>query len=61
MRGADGKLEERTVETGRSLWGSATEIRSGLMLEDYVAFPYGRDTVSGAQTVESTMDAFYGY
>ncbi|HBK03215.1 MAG TPA: hypothetical protein DDY87_02205, partial [Clostridiales bacterium] len=41
VRGAHNKLEKRYVTTGKSLWGSYTEIRSGLSAEDYVAFPYG--------------------
>jgi len=34
-------------------------IIGGLTLEDYVAFPYGRDVVEGAHTQEATMDQLY--
>ncbi len=59
-RGEDGKLEQRWVQTGRDLWGSYTQIRGGLTVEDYVAFPYGRDVKPGAATVEATADQLYG-
>ena len=61
VRGEDGRLEQRFIRTGRDLWGSYTEIRGGLTLDDYVAFPYGKDVTVGAKTVESTPDQFYNY
>ena len=59
VRGENDKLEKRWVQTGRDLWGSYTQIRGGLTLEDYVAFPYGRDVVEGAHTQEATADQLY--
>ena len=59
VKGENGKLEQRWVQTGRSLWGSYTQIRGGLTLEDFVAFPYGRDVTEGAGTVEATQDQLY--
>ncbi len=50
VQDAEGKLEKRYVTVGRSLWGSYTEILSGLTAEDYLAFPYGKDAVEGAPT-----------
>ena len=61
VRGKNGKLEKRTVTTGKSLWGSYTEIRSGLTADDYVAFPYGKTVKPGAATQESDLSALYGY
>ena len=61
VRGADGRLEKRWVQTGRDLWGSYTQIRGGLTVNDYVAFPYGRDVVEGARTTEATADQLYNY
>ena len=58
-RNEDGRLEQRWVQTGRDLWGSYTQIRGGLTTDDYVAFPYGRDVVEGARTVEATADELY--
>lgn len=60
-RGEDGRLEQRWVQTGRDLWGSYTQIRGGLTIDDYVAFPYGRDVVEGAHTREATTDQLYNY
>ena len=59
VRGENDKLEKRWVQTGRDLWGSYTQIRGGLTLEDYVAFPYGRDVVEGAHAQEATADQLY--
>lgn len=58
-RNEDGRLEQRWVQTGRDLWGSYTQIRGGLTTDDYVAFPYGRDVVEGARTVETAADELY--
>ena len=59
VRGENGKLEKRWVQTGRNLWGSYTQIRGGLTVDDFVAFPYGRNVTEGANTTESTRDKFY--
>ena len=61
VRGDDGKLEKRVIRTGKDLFGSYTEIKSGLTTDDFVAFPYGKSAFDGAKTKESTMDEFYGY
>ena len=61
VRGDNGRLEKRTVTTGKSLWGSYTEIRSGLTEDDYIAFPYGKTVKPGAATTESDLSALYGY
>ena len=60
-RGEDGRLEQRWVQTGRDLWGSYTQIRGGLTIDDYVAFPYGRDVTEGAKTAEAPADQLYNY
>lgn len=61
VRGADGKLEKRTIQVGGSLWGSYTEVLGGITAEDYVAFPYGKTVKEGAPTQEGTWDDLYGY
>ena len=61
VRGDDGRLEQRFLQTGRDLWGSYTEICGGLTQEEYIAFPYGKDTVAGAKTREATPDELYNY
>jgi multidrug resistance efflux pump len=60
VMGADGKLEQRFVKTGKSLWGSYTEILSGLSEEDMIAFPYGKHVKAGATTLEGEMSDLYG-
>ena len=60
--GDDGKLEKRFVTTGKSLWGSYTEILEGLSPEDYLAFPYGKQVRDGAPAVASEdLSELYGY
>ena len=58
--GADGTLEKRFVKTGKALWGSYTEILSGLSQEDMVAFPYGKNVKPGAPAAEGEMSDLYG-
>ena len=59
VRGEDGLLEQRFVTTGKSLWGSYTQILEGLSEEDFLAFPYGKNLKSGAETVESDLSVLY--
>ena len=61
IRDDNEKLEKRVVRTGKDLYGSYTEIKSGLTADDFVAFPYGKNVFDGAKTKEATMDEFYGY
>lgn len=56
---ADGRLEKRQIGTGRSLWGSYTEITGGLSGEDSIAFPYGRNLREGAKVNYATLDQLY--
>lgn len=42
-------LVKQYVETGRVLYGSAIEIKSGLTQEDYIAFPYGKTAKEGVK------------
>ena len=59
VAGADGKLEKRSVITGKSLWGSYTQILEGLSAEDLIAFPYGKNLKPGAPTQLSDISALY--
>lgn len=61
VRGADGKLEKRSVKVGKVLWGSYYEILSPLGEEDFLAFPYGKNVRQGAPTVESDLSTLYTY
>ncbi|MDR0890248.1 MAG: efflux RND transporter periplasmic adaptor subunit [Oscillospiraceae bacterium] len=61
VRGEDGLLEKRYVETGDVVWSSYTRIYSGLSEDDWIAFPYGKDVRQGAKTVEGSIDDLYNY
>ena len=61
VRGEDGLLEKRYVTTGKSLWGSYTQILEGLTAEDFIAFPYGKTVKEGAPTEESDLSVLYEY
>ena len=57
--GEDGRLEQRSVKTGRNLWGSYVEILSGLTQEESIAFPYGRQTRDGAKVRYAEVQELY--
>ena len=59
VQNAEGILEKREVTTGKSLWGSYIEITSGLTMEDYIAFPYGKNIKDGAETVQAGIEELY--
>lgn len=61
LRGSDGKLEQRFVTVGKSLWGSYSEILSGITEEDLLAFPYGKELKEGAPVVEADISQLYAY
>lgn len=48
----NGRLKKQYIVTGRTVYGSAIEIKSGLTEEDLIAFPYGKDVVEGAITTQ---------
>lgn len=50
----NGRLKKQYVVTGRTVYGSAIEIKSGLTEEDLIAFPYGKDVVEGALTTQES-------
>ena len=54
-----GRLVKQYISTGKQLWNEYYEIRGGITMDDYVAFPYGRDVVEGAETVEAGPEALY--
>ena len=59
VMGEDGRLEQRFVTTGKSLWGSYTEILDGLTVDDRVAFPYGKNVKPGAKAVDGDISDLY--
>ncbi len=58
--GENGTLEKRYVTTGKSLWGSYTQITSGLTAEDLIAFPYGKNVKPGVKAEEGDISDLYG-
>lgn len=59
VQGSDGRLEKRIVTLGKSLWGSYTEILSGLTAQDLIAFPYGKGVKEGVPTVVGDYSTMY--
>lgn len=53
------KLKKQYVVTGKTIYGSAIEIKSGLTEEDRIAFPYGKNAVEGAAVEESSNMYYY--
>ena len=47
------RLVKQYIQTGRTIWGQAVEILSGLTLEDRIAFPYGKTAKEGVKVAES--------
>ena len=50
----NGRLKKQYVVTGKTVYGSAIEVKSGITDEDMIAFPYGKNVVEGAKTVEQS-------
>ena len=48
------RLVKQYVETGKTLYGQAVEIKSGLSMEDRIAFPYGKAAKEGVKVKESS-------
>ncbi|MBQ2705281.1 MAG: biotin/lipoyl-binding protein [Agathobacter sp.] len=50
----NGRLKKQYIVTGKTVYGSAIEVKSGITDEDLIAFPYGKDVVEGAKAVEAS-------
>lgn len=65
IAGENDTLEKRYISTGKNLWGSYTQVRSGLTIDDRVAFPYGQDVKEDAPVVDGDIEefnrSFYNY
>lgn len=55
----NGRLKKQYVVTGRTVYGSAIEIKSGLSEDDMIAFPYGKNAVEGAAVTEASDGMYY--
>ena len=49
----NGKLKKRYVKTGKIVYGYAIEIKEGLSMDDYIAFPYGKDVTEGKKCINT--------
>lgn len=54
----NGRLKKQYVQTGKTVYGSAIEIKAGLSESDLIAFPYGKNAVEGAMVTEES-DMYY--
>lgn len=56
--GTDNRLVKQYIQVGKTIWGGEYyEIKSGLTIDDFVAFPYGSDAREGVRVlVESTEE-----
>ena len=59
VQGKNGKLERRDVVTGKSVWGSYTQILSGITVDDLIAFPYGKNVKPGVSTEQGDYSTLY--
>lgn len=48
------RLVKQYVQTGKTLYGSAVEIKAGLSESDRIAFPYGKTAKEGIKAVDSS-------
>lgn len=53
------KLKKQYVVTGRTIYGSAVEIKSGLSEEDRIAFPYGKNAAEGTAVKDASGRMYY--
>lgn len=51
--GKDQRIAKQYVKTGKILYGSAIEVKSGLTVDDYVAFPYGKNAKDGVKAKQT--------
>ena len=50
------RLKKQYVVIGRTVYGSAVEIKSGLTEDDRIAFPYGKNAVEGAAVTDESSN-----
>lgn len=55
----NGTIKKQEVSTGKDLWGSYTEIKSGITSSDYLAFPYGTAVKDGAKAQIADINELY--
>lgn len=55
------RLKKQYVETGKTVYGEAIEIKSGLTIEDKIAFPYGKTAKEGIKVEEASNTGMLYY
>lgn len=58
IEGKDKRLKKQYVTTGKTIYGQAVQITSGLDGTEYIAFPYGKNVKEGVK-VKETEDMGY--
>ena len=53
IEGKNKRLKKQYVETGKTIYGQAVEITSGLDGSEYIAFPYGKGVKEGVKVKET--------
>ena len=54
----NGRLKKQKVKTGKTYYGQAVEILSGLDGSEYIAFPYGKNVKEGVRVRETDELAY---
>lgn len=59
MKETDGVLKKVYLNTGKMMYGDTIEVKSGVTMDDYIAFPYMEDAKEGVKTEhKSSMDLY---
>lgn len=61
VQAEDGTLHKQVIRTGKSLWGSYTQVLDGLSADMHIAFPYGNSVTEGAATKIKDISYLYQY
>lgn len=61
MADENDRLKKQYVETGKTIYGEAVEIKSGLTQEDRIAFPYGKTAKEGVKVEDDSGSGIMDY
>ena len=54
------QLEKVYIKVGKTVWGSQTQVKSGITMDDYLAFPYGDGAIEGIKCEQVEYLEEYG-
>lgn len=54
------RLEKVYIKVGKTVWGTETQVKSGITMDDYLAFPYGDGAIEGIQCEQVETLEDYG-